>query len=77
MSFVFMVENKNDLGEGLRLFVEISGSIAGPIVFALILGQALDKHFGTKPWIFLILAGVGFIVTSLGILKIVKRYTKK
>ncbi len=72
-----MIDNQNDWGEGLKLFVEISGSIAGPIIIALFAGQALDRHFGTKPVMFLILAALGFIVTILGILKIVKKYADK
>ena len=67
----------NNWGEGLKLFAEISGSIAGPIVIALFAGKALDQHFGTKPWIFLILAVLGFIITIMGILKIVKKYKNK
>lgn len=61
----------------VQLFSEISTWIAVPIILALIAGKALDKYYGTKPWILLILAGVGFATSSFGIVRAVKKYTDK
>ena len=62
---------------GIQLFTEISGWIVGPIILALIAGKALDGHFGTKPWIFIAFATLGFLMTIFGIIKVVKNYMKK
>jgi F0F1-type ATP synthase assembly protein I len=76
-----MEENKNKKGiwwkPAVEIFSEISSWIAVPIVLALIVGKALDKHFGTKPWLLLISAGISFLVSSYGIVKSVKRFIEK
>jgi F0F1-type ATP synthase assembly protein I len=80
-----MVDNKNDprrdsgasWQEGLRVFTDISGWIVGPVILALFAGRALDEHYGTKPWLFLALIALAFLVTIQGIYKAVKRYTNK
>ena len=61
----------------VELFSEISTWIAVPIILALIAGKALDKHYGTEPWILLILAGVGFATSSFGIVRTVKNFIEK
>jgi F0F1-type ATP synthase assembly protein I len=61
----------------VQIFTDISTWIIVPIVGALIFGKMLDKRFGTEPVIFLVLAGLGFIVTCFGIIRIVKNYLKK
>jgi F0F1-type ATP synthase assembly protein I len=61
----------------MRIMGDISSWIVVPIVLALIFGKMLDAHFGTKPILFLICAGVGFIFTCYGIFKTMKDYTKK
>ena len=60
-----------------EIFSEVSTWIAVPIIIALIGGKALDKNYGTKPWILLGCAGVAFLVSSFGIVKTVKKYQKK
>jgi F0F1-type ATP synthase assembly protein I len=81
--FIFVVtdpkqENKAAWWEpAVEIFSQVSGWIAGPIIFALILGKYLDRHFGTKPWIFLGLTGLAFIISSFGIVRVVGRYMKK
>jgi len=62
---------------GVEIFTQVSGWIAGPIILALILGKYLDARFATKPWIFLSLTGLAFLVSSFGIVKVVSRYMKK
>lgn len=61
----------------MEIFGEISSWIVVPLVAALILGKYLDNKFGTKPWIFIGLAGVGFILTCVGIYRVMKRYGEK
>ena len=62
---------------GVQVFTEISTWIVFPIVIALFAGRALDSHFGTKPWIFIGLAFLSFIVTIFGIVRVVKQYSVK
>jgi F0F1-type ATP synthase assembly protein I len=59
----------------LEIFSEVSAWIVVPIVFALVIGKSLDKYFGTKPWLFIILAILGFVFSSFKIVQIVKKYT--
>ncbi len=74
-------EEKNKKGiwwkPAVEIFSEISTWIAMPIILALIAGKALDKHYGTAPWMLLILAGIGFLISSFGIVRSVKRFVEK
>ena len=74
-----MDKNKKNLNwkPALEIFSQVSGWIAGPIILALIAGKALDTHFGTKPWIFLGLTAVAFLVSSFGIVRVVSDYMKR
>jgi F0F1-type ATP synthase assembly protein I len=62
---------------GVQILSEVSTWIVVPIVLALIFGKMLDAHYGTRPVIFLVFAGVGFLVTCFGMFKVVKNYMKK
>ncbi len=62
--------------EAAFLFSEISAWIVVPIVAALIVGKTLDQKYDTAPWLFIILAALGFLVTAYGIIHSVKKYTK-
>jgi len=48
-----------------------------PVVGALIVGKWLDARYGTKPMMLLILAGLGFLISIIGIVRVVTRYTAK
>jgi F0F1-type ATP synthase assembly protein I len=76
-----MEENKNKKGiwwkPAVEIFSEISTWIAAPIIAALIAGKALDKYYGTAPWMLLILAGIGFLISFFGIVRAVKRFVEK
>lgn len=61
----------------LEIFSQVSGWIVGPIIFSLIVGKYLDGEFDTKPWIFLGLTAVSFVVSTYGIIKIGGRYMKE
>lgn len=84
MPFVFMDENKQNLNQGgpwwkpgVQIFSEISTWIFVPIILALIGGKALDTHYDTKPLMLLILAGIGFLISSFGIARAVRNYMQK
>jgi len=51
----------------LRVLVNLSGWIAGPIIIGLIVGKWLDKKYGTEPWLFLATIGVCFLVSMYGL----------
>jgi len=80
---LFFVENDNKnlkvswWKPGVEIFSQVSVWIVVPIVFALIFGKMLDKQYGTEPIIFLVFAGVGFLLTCVGIVRVVKSYIKK
>lgn len=69
-------KDNKELTRALNIFGEISTWVVVPIVAALILGKYLDGRFDTKPWIFLSLTGVAFIVSIFGIGKILVKYIK-
>lgn len=58
----------------ISLFSQVSTWIVVPIILALVVGKALDRHFGTDPKIFLICAGIGFLITLIGIWKVIGKY---
>lgn len=69
-------ENNNWWRPGVEIFTQVSGWIAGPIILALVVGKALDSHFGTKPWVFLGLTGLAFLFSSFGIVRVTSKYIK-
>ncbi|OGI67240.1 hypothetical protein A3A05_02560 [Candidatus Nomurabacteria bacterium RIFCSPLOWO2_01_FULL_41_12] len=72
-----MIEkNQNWWKPGVEIFSQVSGWIVAPIVLALVVGKFLDTRYGTKPVIFLSLAGIGFLITCFGIVRIVRKYIK-
>ena len=82
--FVFVEENQQNSNRkgawwapAMQLMGDVSTWIVVPIVLALVFGKMLDTHFGTKPIIFLTLAGFAFLVTCFGIFRIMKNYMKK
>ena len=84
MAFIFVNEDKNNLNNGnpwwkpgVEIFSQVSGYIVLPIIIALIVGKNLDTHYGTKPVIFLVLAGIGFLFSCFGIVRIVRKYIKE
>ena len=83
MPFIFVVKNENSSNNsniwwksGVEIFSQVSVWIVAPIVLALVFGKMLDTRYGTKPIIFLILAGIGFLITCFGIVRIVRKYIK-
>ena len=80
-----MEENKQNMNNNgvpwwkpaLQIFSQVSVWIVIPILLALFIGKSLDAHFGTKPIIFLILAGVGFLFSCFGIIRVIKKYMQE
>jgi len=80
-----MGENQNNSNNGagpwwkpgVEIFSQVSVWIVVPIILALVFGKMLDAHYGTKPLIFLILAGIGFLFSCVGIIRVVRSYIKK
>lgn len=72
-------ENKKEIWwkPAIEIFGEISVWVVVPIVLALLTGKRLDIYYGTKPWIFLGLTGIGFLISSFGIVHTVKKYLDK
>lgn len=63
--------------DSLFIFAKVSVWIAVPVVAALFIGKALDREFGTKPWLFLGTMAVAFGVTVFGIYKTTLKEMKK
>ncbi len=61
---------------GVEIFTKVSGWIAGPIILALIVGKYLDTRFGTKPWIFIGLTSLAFLISCIAIVRVVGKYMK-
>ncbi len=70
-------KNKIDWKPAVEIFTQVSTWIAVPIVLALIFGKMLDVHYGTRPWIFVVLSAIAFIISCYGIVKIVTKYIDK
>ncbi len=61
----------NKLGHalGLILFTKFNGWIVGPVIVAIFAGRWLDKKFNADPWLTLLLVGIAFAVSILGIVR--------
>ena len=70
-------KKKIDWKPAFIIFSRVSAWIIVPIVLALIIGKALDKHYGTDPFIFLGFSVLGFLISSYGIVRVVGRYMKE
>ena len=61
----------------IKVFITTTAWIAVPIILALVTGQYLDKKYQTGKSFFFGLIITAFIVTILGILKILLKYLKE
>lgn len=69
--------DKNWWQQGLVVFVQISGWIIGPIILALFLGKWLDNKYQTDPRYLLICVAVAFVISNVGLVREVIRYSRK
>ena len=60
-----------------EIFGRISVWVVVPIVAALVVGKWLDARYGTSPWAFLSLSGIGFLISSFGIVYTAREYINK
>ncbi|MBI2476437.1 MAG: AtpZ/AtpI family protein [Candidatus Taylorbacteria bacterium] len=60
-----------------EIFSQVSSWVVIPIIAALIVGRWLDGRFGTRPWIFLGLTAMAFLISIFGIVKTVRSYILK
>ena len=60
----------------MKIFIQISSWIVGPLIFALYLGQYFDSKYNTEPKILIIACIIAFILTIVAITKISKNYIK-
>lgn len=63
--------------DSILIFTKVSSWIAFPIIIALFAGKALDKYFGTKPWLFLACIGISFTLSIIGIYKTTAKEMQK
>lgn len=71
-----MKEAKPYFRDALIAFGRMSGWVAGPVILALFLGKWLDGIYGTEPYLFIAIIGLGFFVSVFGIMKETKRYIR-
>jgi F0F1-type ATP synthase assembly protein I len=54
-------------------FFDVSGYIVGPLIVAYLLGDFIDKRFGTEPWGNIVCLISGFIIsTTILVVKTIK-----
>jgi len=63
--------------DALMAFGRMSGWVATPVVLALVLGKWLDRKYGTAPYLFIAIIGLGFFVSLYGIYRESKRYARQ
>ena len=61
----------------VEIFGRVSTWVVVPILLALIIGKYLDTRYGTKPWIFLGLTLVAFLISSFGIVRTIAVYIRQ
>ncbi len=59
------------------LFARMSFWIAGPVIIALFLGKYLDTRFSSEPRIFILCTVIAFLISTISIVRISKKYIKK
>ncbi len=72
----FNKEDKIWWRRGLLAFAEATGYIAFPVIGALYLGQYLDNKYETGSFYFLLITGIAFIISCLGIARVGLKYLK-
>ena len=74
------IDNKKEKAwwaDGLMLFARLSSWIAIPVILGAFLGKYLDDKYDSEPWLFLLLVGLSFIVSMIGLVRnTLKEYKK-
>jgi F0F1-type ATP synthase assembly protein I len=63
--------------DSVLFFVRVSSWVVIPVIISLFLGKALDKKFGTTPWVFVGLTALSFTISIFGLVKESGAYMKK
>ncbi len=50
---------------GMRIFADMSGSIAIPCVLAAVAGEWVDTRYGTAPWVLILFLLIAFFGSAL------------
>ncbi len=69
--------NKPFWEPAVEIFTQVSTWIVVPILVAIFVGKGLDAHYGTRPIIFLVFAGIGFLFTCFGIVRVIRKYMQE
>ncbi len=69
-------EKKPYWRDAVVVFARMSGWIIGPILLALFLGKWLDARLHTAPILFAVTMGLGFLVSSFGIVRESQKYLR-
>lgn len=70
-------DDKSWWQEGMVVFAQASGWIAGPIIAALFLGKWLDSKYNSGSRYFYICIAVAFVISNVGMILEVIKYKKK
>jgi F0F1-type ATP synthase assembly protein I len=60
---------QSEYSNAILLFLRMSGWIVIPVIVAFVLGGYLDNKFDSSPIIFLLMLGLCFVVSMIGIVK--------
>ncbi len=63
--------------EYLRVFTRISAWIIFPVLVSVLVGNYLDKRWGTAPWVLGVMLALSFTLSMIAIVKIAKKYDKE
>ncbi len=55
---------------------QVAVVVGGPLLLAAYAGDALDRSFGTAPWLGLVSILIGLAVAGLGAFFVLRRYVK-
>lgn len=77
INFMNIHEQKDWWHRPMKLFGELTGWIAGPIIIALFVGRRLDDRYHTEPWLFLLCVGFAFLISNIAIVKKTLQYIKE
>lgn len=61
--------DKNYWVEPLKMFSRLSAWIVFPVLFGALLGKWLDQKYNSSPRWFLIIIGLSFIISMIGLVK--------
>lgn len=61
--------NKNYWVEPLKMFFRLSAWIVFPVLLGVLLGKWLDNRYNSSPKWFLIVVGLSFVISMVGLVK--------